>query len=506
MRTRKAFVNIMAGGLGTLFVGVLQFLGRMVFIRFLSDEYLGISGLFTNILSILSLAELGLGNAICFGLYKPLAEGNREKIKAIMHFFKRAYLIIGFVIMGIGLLILPLLPWLITGTTDLIDIRLIYVLYVLQSAMSYWFWAYKSILLQADQKLYIVKGCHVVANLIVTVLQIASLYVFRDFLVYSVIGLFANIVMNILVACIVDRHYPYIREKDNVPLKKEEKKEILKDVFGMSLFKMNTTVVNSTDSIVISSFIHVRMVALYGNYQTVISGISQVAMQLFAGVTASVGNLFAEGEEKRSEFVFRCLQLLCYWLYGVVGIGMLVLINPIIRSCFGAERVFGMELVLLQIVYFMINGFQRTSFIYRDACGLFWKGKARPVATALLNIIISIVLVRYIGLAGVILGTILSWLLTTWWYDPVMIYRNVFHMSAWRYFANYGKATILTFGLGALTVWLAGIIPFEGVAAFGMRLVLVMCIPNLGYFVVYGRSTEFQYLWEQGKKLLSKKR
>lgn len=504
MRTRKAFMNIMAGGLGTLLVGILQFIGRMVFIRFLSDEYLGISSLFTNILSILSLAELGIGNAICFGLYKPLAEGDRDKIKSLMHFFRKAYGIIGFVVLGIGLLLLPFLPWLMTGTTDLVDVRLIYVLYVLQSAASYWFWAYKSILLQADQKLYVVKACHVAANLIVTALQIVSLCVFGDFLIYSVIGLMANVLMNLLVAGIVDRHYPYLREKDRRSLKKEEKKEIFKDVFGMSLFKMNTTVVNSTDNIVISAFINVRTVALYGNYQTVISGISQVAMQLFGGVTASVGNLFAEGEEKRSEFIFRCLQLLCYWLYGFVGIGIFVLINPVIRLCFGAQRVFGAQLVLLQVIYFVINGFQRTSFIYRDACGLFWKGKARPAATAILNIAISVVLVRYIGLAGVILGTIISWLLTTWWYDPVMIYRNVFHMPVWSYFGGYLKAMLLTVGLGALTVWISELLPFGGMAAFAVRLLLVLCIPNLGYLAVYGRSEEYRYLKEQARKLVHK--
>lgn len=499
MRTRKAFLNTMAGGLGTLLVGVLQFVGRMVFIRFLSDEYLGISSLFTNILSILSLAELGIGNAICFGLYKPLAQGDEDKVRSLLRFFKRAYTVIGFVVFGTGMLLLPFLPYLMSGTTDLVDVRLIYILYVLQSAVSYWFWAYKSILLQADQKLYIVKACHVLANLVVIILQISSLWLFENFLIYSVIGLLANVLMNLLVSVIVDRQYPYLAKKESKPLEREEKRSIFKDVFGMSLFKMNTTVVNSTDNLVISAFINVKTVALYGNYQTVISGISQVSMQLFGGVTASVGNLFAEGEEKRSEFVFRCLQLLCYWLYGFVGIGIYVLINPVIRLCFGAQRVFGAELVFLQVLYFVINGFQRTSFIYRDACGLFWKGKARPAATAVLNIVISIVLVRYMGLSGVIWGTIISWLLTTWWYDPVMIYRHVFHMSPLPYFAGYLKAALLTSGSFALTVWLCSLLKLTGLAAYAVEVLLVFCIPNLCYLVAYGRSEEFRYL--KGKVL-----
>lgn len=504
MRTRKAFVNTMAGGLGTLLSGVLQFVSGMIFIRFLSDEYLGISSLFTNILSILSLAELGIGTAICHSLYRPLASADREKIKSIMRFFKRAYLIIGFVVMGIGLLLLPFLPRLMNGTTDLVDVRLIYVLYVLQSAVSYWFFAYKSILLQADQKLYLTKCYQLIASVIITVIQLSLLAVFRSFLLYCVLGLLVNILTNLLSAYTVDRQYPYIRETDTVPLSREEKRSIFQDVFGMSLFKFNTTIVNSTDNLVISAFINVRTVALYGNYQTVISGISQVVMQLFGGVTASIGNLNVEDSEDKNEFVFRCLQLLCYWVYSLVGIGILVLVNPVIGLCFGGSRLFSMELVLLQVIYFVINGFQRTSFIYRDACGLFWKGKIRPVATALLNIIISIVLVRFIGLSGVILGTIISWLLTTWWYDPVMIYRNVFHRSALRYFLEYVRAALLTAALMALTVWISQALPVSGVPGFAVKVLFVLLIPNAGYLLCYHKTEEFGYLkelfWELFRK------
>lgn len=502
MRTKKAFINILAGGLGTLLAGLFQFISRFVFIRFLSDEYLGISSLFTNILSILSLAELGIGTAICYSLYKPLAGKDNEKISQIMHFFKRTYELIGCVVLLLGLLIIPFLPYLIQGETDLVDVRLIFALYVLQSAASYWFWAYKSILLQADQKLYINKFLNVCAFMVITILQLVTLAMFRNFILYCVLGLLIGIVTNVLSAIVVDKQYPFLKadfRRGIKPLEKEEKKQIFKDVFGMSMFKFNTTVVNSTDNIVISAFIHVKMVALYGNYQTVISGISQVVMQLFAGVTASVGNLETEKDEEKNEFVFRTLQLLCYWVYSCIGVVLLVLVNPFIQFFFGAERVFGMELVLLQILYFVINGFQRTSFIYRDACGLFWKGKLRPVATALLNIVISIVLVQYIGLAGVILGTIISWMLTTFWYDPIMIYKNVFHKSPLRYFLGYLKAAVLCtvagFGVYCLYEYvLVGMLGLSGIGLLILTLVLALVIPNLVFVAGYFYTEELRYL------------
>lgn len=494
MRSKKAIVNTLAGGLGTLLVGLLQFVGRVVFIRFLSDEYLGISSLFTNILSILSLTELGLSTAVCFRLYQPLSGGDSETIKAVMHYFRRAYFVIGWVVIGLGAALLPLLPHLMTGTTGLVDVRVVYLLYVLQSAFSYWFWGYKAILLQADQKLYIVRFYHVIANLIVTALQLLSLMLFRDFLIYSAIGLLSAVLVNLFSAREVDRRYPYLKEKSCRRLDKEEKKSLFQDVSGMSLFKINTTIVNSTDNIVISAFINVKTVALYGNYQIIISGISQVAMQLFGGVTATVGNYYAEDTKEHNELVFRCIQLLCYWVYTFLGIGLLLFLNPVIQLCFGESRVFSPELVFLQVFYFVMNGFQRTSFIYRDACGLFWKGKARPVATAALNIVISIVLVHYIGLAGVIAGTIISWLLTTWWYDPCLIYRQAFSMPPRTYFAGYAKAVLLSALLGAFCIVISNMIPFGGIGALLIDMLLCMSIPNLGYYLVYRRSEEFGFL------------
>ncbi|MDE6421772.1 MAG: hypothetical protein K2K87_14805, partial [Lachnospiraceae bacterium] len=190
----------------------------------------------------------------------------------------------------------------------------------------------------------------------------------------------------------------------------------------------------------------------------------------------------------------------------LMGIGMFVCLNPFIRLCFGASRVFSVELVFLQVLYFMINGFQRTSFIYRDACGLFWKGKVRPVATAVLNIVISIALVHVIGLAGVIAGTIISWLLTTWWYDPYLIYRQAFSMSPRRYFFGYAKAAILTSALFALTVYLSGLLKFGGFGALLVKVLFCMSIPNLGYYLFYRNSEEFAYLKKLGIAMLNQLR
>lgn len=504
MRFRKAIINTVAGVIGNLLAGMLQFISRIIFVRYLDDEYLGISSLFTNILSFLSLAELGIGTAIGFNLYKPLSDSNTQRIKSIMFLLKKAYNMIGFIIMGVGGGLLPFLPMLIKGNTDLVNINILYIMYLLQSASSYWFWGYKSILLQADQKLYLVKFYQVLCYLIVTTIQLITLAIYRNFMLYSIIGLTSNIITNILISITVDKKYPYINEKDCCLIKREEIQNILKNVFGMSLFKINTTIVNSADNIMISAFIHVRIVALYGNYQIIISGISQVIMQLFSGITASIGNLYVEESIEKSEFMFRCVQLLCYWVYSVVGIGILIFINPVIEFFFGEERLFTNDLVFLQVLYFIINGFQRTCFIYRDACGLFWKGKLRPIATSIINIFISIVLVYQMGLEGIVIGTILSWLLTTWWYDPILIYKLVFKKSPLKYFINYTKAVIVTLCTGAITLYISKVLPLDGSLKYAVQIILILLIPNLGYFVIYNKTMEFCYLKDALKTALIK--
>lgn len=503
-RAKNAVINVIAGGFGTLIIGILQFVGRIVFIHYLSDDHLGITSLFSNILSVLSVAELGLGTAIGYSLYQPLSEGNEEKIKAIMLFLKRAYFMIGCFILIAGAALIPFLPCLVHTSAQIDHLYLIYVLYLLQSVSSYWFWAYKSVLLQIDQKSYLIKLYQVIINSIVIAVQISLLVIFRNFVLYSVIGLSANVLTNIFTARTVDRKYPYLSEKKSIQSELFDKKTAMKNVLGMSIYRINMSIGNSTDNILISAFINVRLVALYGNYQIVIMGISQTAMQFFDGVTASIGNLFTEDSGEHNIFVFQCVQLLCYWVYTFLGIGILVLINPVIQLCFGSERLLADHILLLQVIYFMINGFQRTSVIYRNACGLFWQGKMRPFFTAILNLVLSIIWVRQFGLSGVILGTIISWLLTTWWYDPFIVYKYVFHKSVLSYFIGYIKATILTIVLAVIVAKLIVLFPFQGVTAFIFKLLIIVVIPNLGYYLIYRKTEEFRYLVKMLKNMIHK--
>lgn len=503
MRTLNSFKNIITGVGGQLLTFLLQFISRTVFIRTLGSEYLGISGLFTNVITILSISELGIGTAIVYSLYKPLADGNKEKIQATMNFFKKAYFFVGCAVAVLGLILTPFLPYIMKGTTDLVNVNLIFFLYLLQSVSSYWFFAYKSLLLQADQKNYISNFIQYIVLTITICTQIVLLFLFKSFLLYLITGIASNIIFNFLVAKKVDKLYPYIKEKNDKVLPREEKKAIYKNTIALSMYKVGSTVLTATDNIVISSFISVISVGLYSNYLIITNAVRTVVRLIFSSFTASIGNLYATETKEKSEFIFRCINFLNFWIYGFCAICLWILLNPFIYLWVGTDYLFDNYVVFFIVLNFLTAGLQDAVIEYRSACGLFWHGKFRPLFSALLNVVISILLVGPLGIAGVLLGTIISRFLTTWWYDPWIVHKYAFGISPVKYFLRYFRSLIIILITGAL-VQLASI-PFSENTWLNFFIKLLICIvvPNFLFFALYRKSKEFKYITRALKPLLS---
>lgn len=501
MRTINSFKNIITGIGGNIITTLLQFVSRTVFISMLGKEYLGIQGLFTNILSVLSIAELGIGVAIVFSLYKPLADKDIKKAAATTNFLRKAYFLIGLIIAGLGMLLIPFLPYIIKGTTNLVNINIIYILYLLQTVSSYWFFAYKGLLLQADQKRYIVNMIRYFVTNIAVVFQILALVLSKSFIVYTIIGIAANICTNLIVARKANKMYPDIFKNKNETLPKDEKKEIFKNVFGVSMYKINSTVVRSTDNIVISAFVNTVAVGIYSNYHLIVNTLITMAKLIFSSFTASIGNLFVSDDKEKSEFIFRCLSFFAFWLYGFAAISLWILFNPFITLWIGREYLFADYIVLVIVIDFIMDGYQQVSIIFKDACGLFWRGKYRPLATAVLNVIISLILVPRMGVAGVLLGTIISRLLTTWWFEPWMVYKYAFNKSSKRYFVRYMSFFLLIVLIGGLVQ--VACMPFSANTWFNLVIKAFLCvlIPNSIIFLIFRKTEEFKYLVGAGKKV-----
>ncbi len=504
-RTVNSLKSAVTGIGGQLITLILKFVSRTVFIHTIGVEYLGINGLFSSVITILNISELGLQTAIVYSLYKPLAVGDTGKVSAIMNLLRRAYAFIGAAVLVLGAALYPFLPYLMKGTTDLVDVNLVYALYVLNSVFSYWFYAYKSAILQADQKRYVSNIINNLVAVTAVIVQIFVLAVFRSFIGYTVVQLLASVIQGLIAAGVVDKRYPFLKANKGEKLEREERKKILRNLFALSLYRISSAVLNATDNMIISAKISTVAVGMHSNYVLILSAVTQIVQNIFSAFTASIGNLFAVEKKEKSEFIFRCLNFLNFWIYGFCSICLWNLFNPFIEIMWGADMVFDELTVLIIVMNFLTAGLQNAVISYKDACGLFWKGRYRPVASAVFNIVISLLLVGPLGVAGVFLGTIVSRFLTTWWFDAWLVHRNAFEISPNKYYLRYFMSLIRVCIVGAVISFATQPLERYGVwVLFLVRTVLCIIVPNVVFFLRFRKSEEFLYLVSAAKPLLKK--
>ena len=351
MNDKKRIVNSLLNGttdvIGQMISMLLGFVVRTVFIYCLGEEFLGINGLIQNILSVLCIADLGLESAIVFSLYRPLAENDTVKVNIIMSLYKRSYFIIGSLIFLLGILLVPILPFLLKESTDLVNINLIYVFFLFDTVSGYWFFAYRKTILVADQKAYKTSIVLYTTRGFASVLQIVELIVLKNFYFYVIIGIASNVVSNIIAARIAIKEYPFLKQKTKEKLPKEEKMLIKKNIIGSFIYKVSEVGVNSTDNIIISVLIGVAVVGKYSNYLLIISYIQLFINKIFDAFTASVGNLYVKENSKKNKMIFDCLNFLDFWIYGISCILYFVLINPFIELWIGKTYLLDEKVIYL---------------------------------------------------------------------------------------------------------------------------------------------------------------
>ena len=493
MRTKNSLKNMSIVLIGQFIKVLLNFIVRLIFVRVLTTEYLGLEGLFSNILTVLSLAELGIGQAITFSLYDPLKSNDVPKIQALMNLYKKAYISIGLFILIVGLSLNPFLGYFIKETPNINEnLHVIYSLYVLTIALSY-FASYKRELINADQKMYIsnmyIFGCLVVMN----ILQIIGLIITKQYIVFLVIKIIVVLAENILISKKADKLYPYICEKNNERISKNDMNKIKKNILGAVAYKLGKVGVNATDNIIISKFIGLVSVGLYSNYRLISTSTSTILNQLCSSVTASVGNLGTKNKDKVYS-VFNKIYLGGFWLYALVSVGLLVLLNDFVELWLGKDFLLSQSIVLLIVLNFFLNGISSIIAIFRDAFGLYWKGKAKPIVELVVNLVFSLILVGKFGLFGVLIGTLISNVFVNLWWEVKILYNDVFLQSLIEYFKMFLK----NFGLMLLSVFLIYgiliIVPINNIyILFIVKGLLVMIITNLVFYITYRNSDEINF-------------
>ena len=454
-RTTNTLFNFTSSIGAQLITILMHFIVRTVFIRTLGKSYLGISGLFSNILSMLSLAELGVGSAIIFKLYKPIAENDQHRITVLVKFYKRVYQFIGIAIGVIGISLIPFLPILISDYERLehlnINAALILVLYLSKSVASYLFFAYKSSIIKANQKEYILHIIGYFFTFITALAQIVSLLIYPNFTVYVLIMVIQVIVQNMICARLADRMYPFINDKTDDKLDKKEVIEIFKDCGALLLYKMNAVVLKATDNIVLSMFIGLDIVAEYSNYYILYNTLNSLFTKIFESVTHSLGNLHASETTDKEYRVFETTMLITAIIGGTAGVGVFVVADELIDAWIGKDWVIVQPFSFLMGMEIFTNTYRIGLSQFRTSMGLFQQNKSRPVLGMIINIVLSIALVGKLGIVGVLIGTIVADWSTMMWLDPIVIhkygYKNFYPVSG--YFIKLAKNALIICGVAA---------------------------------------------------------
>lgn len=480
---------------------LLQFISRTIFIYCLGEEYLGINGLFSNVLGVLSFAELGIGTAINFSLYKPVAEHDTEKIKSYMYYYKLAYRIIALIVAVLGLMLTPFLSLLVNDPGNVGNITVYYLIYLFNTVTSY-FVSYKYSLVNAEQKNYIYTNVNLIVSATTIIVQIISLLIWRNFLIYLLVAAFFGVFQKIFISNYFDKLYPYLKEKDVTKLSTEEKNTLVAKIKALVIHKIGDVCVHQTDNIIVSAFVSTRMVGLLSNYNMLISTVSSCINVLFNSVTGSLGNMVATESKEYQYSIFKKYRFIGFWFYGFTAIALAILMTPFITLWIGDRMVVDAVVVnLLVIDYYMIG--QRICLNnIKSAAGVYEPDKNVALLQAVVNLVASIGLVKLIGLPGVYVGTLIQGTLSSI-LKPILTYKLMFGISSRFYFIDsikYGGTVIVAY---CICLALKNVIMNSvTVVSFICMMAVVATIPNIIFFLVFHRTEEFVFVASTARNII----
>ena len=503
MRTKNSIKNISVGIFTQVIMTVLGFISRKVFLDNLDVTYLGLNGLLTNVLSMLGLLEAGIGSSIVYSLYRPLAENDEYKVTALMQLYKKSYKILAIIVCIISLALYPLIIEAMSNSTSISNMSIVYMVFVAKNILSY-LYSYKWCIINADQKSYIIGKRNLIFNIITTVMKIIILSLTKNYILFLLVDVFIMIIQNISNGYVVDKLYPYISSKEDCKIDEKTYSDIIKNVKALFLHKIGGFCVFGTDNLLISWFINVGTVGIYSNYTMIIGQLINLVSPIINGIGNSVGNLLVtEGSEKNYE-VFRISYLVNFWIYSFVVIFLYNLLNPFIIWWLGEQYLLDLPTLVVILINCYISGMRCSIEIFKTKAGIFTQDKYAPLIEAILNLSTSIILVKYLGLAGIFLGTTISTMCIVFWNMPRLVYKNVFRKPLLEYFKIYSIYVILTLVTGYITTLVCtSLVLGTTFISLVMRGIICVSIPNIVYIIVFYKTKEFQEILNIVKPIFS---
>lgn len=502
-RTKNATKNIFFGWILKLYQIIIPFIMRTALIYFLGIEYLGLNSLFSSVLQVLNLVELGVGSAMVFSMYKPIAEDDNEKICALMRLYKIYYRIIGAVILITGLLLCPVIPYLIKSDfpPDM-NIYILYVINLLATVFSYWLFAYKNSLLQAFQKNYITSKITICVNTIMYLLQFVVLFLFKNYYYYIILSLFGQICLNITTALIVSKMYPQFTA--NGKLDKQEIKSINQRIRDLFTAKLGGVILEAVDTIVISSFLGLTQLAIYQNYYYIITAVYGMISVISAAVSAGIGNSFETETMDKNYNDFKKFTFIIAWLNNICTCCFLTLYQPFMEIWVGKEYMLNNIYVILFCIYFYFRVLPLVCVIVKDSVGLWHYDRLRPLIAGIVNLAFNIILVKFIGLYGIILSTVISYLFVVIPWLTHNVFKYVYKRSMKEYVKRNIYYTIICFLSCIGVVFLCSAIKISGITGLVLKGLVTFILVNVIQIIAYHKLKEYDESKQLVKRMLSR--
>lgn len=498
-RIQKAEKNIIFGYISNFVILLVNFVQRTVFIYVLGKTLSGVNAVYTDVLSVLSLTELGIGTALNYSLYKPVAERNIEKIKSYMRFYKRAYLTIAGVIAVLGIAISPFLRYILKnpGNLTIEELTLYYYLFLFNTVISY-FVTYKYSLANAEQKNYIQTNIATLTKIAAATVQITVLLLFRNFLFYLLAQSVVEFLQKIFVTLYMNRLYPYLRDKDVKKLTPQETRIVASKTKALICHKVGDVARLQTDTLVISSFVNVDTSAVVGNYLYIITYVGNFVNIIFDSVISGFGNVVATESKERQYLLFKVYRFFACWLFGFGAVGFFHLLTPFIGGIWLRDDGWTLPqmTVTLLVTDFYLKGGRTVLLNFKIASGLFEQDRFLPLVQGAVNLVVSIALVQKIGVTGVYVGTLVSGILANL-IRPGIIYRACFDKKAGAYFKDSLKYIGVILAVGAVAAPIRHMIMGEvTIFTFALMVIVITLLYNLVFLAVFHRTEEFSYLWK----------
>lgn len=486
-RTKNASRNIAFGIILKIYQIAVPFLMRTAMIYFMGVQYLGLNSLFTSILQVLNLTELGVGSAMVYSMYKPIAEDDEATICALIRLYKLYYRIIGLVIATAGTILTPFVPYLIKSDFPAeLNVYILYLMNLAITVLSYWLFAYKNSLLQAHQRTDITSKVTLLTNTVQYALQFLVLITVKDYYIFVLVNLATQALTNIATAYIATKMYPNYKPEGKLP--KQDIKKINHRIRDLFTAKLGGTIVNSADTIVISAFLGLSMLAVYQNYYYIMNSVVGFILVIFNSCTAGIGNSLVVETEEKNYTDFKKLVFLTMWISTVCISCFTCLYQPFMAFWVGKEYLLDMKVVILLCVYFYLYLLNHLSCVYKDAGGIWHEDRFRPLTGGLVNLVLNLILVQYIGIYGIILSTIFSYLFVAMPWLIHNLFKLVFKRSFMEYVGMLFKGAVISFAAALISYLICGLLNIHGIWELVVNTVISVCISILILILIYKKD------------------